>query len=157
MKELTMNAVEEVFGIRGVLEGYAAVLATQRITEAEIEEMEEILLRSERALQENDYEAFIESNTEFHAKLYSASRSEHLLKLLQNLLDYFYRYRNIIDRTRSHLEDSHRGHRMMIEKMRERDENAVEVIVREHIRQALRAFKEGIRTKEPESPEGVEQ
>ena len=146
VKELTMDAVEEVFGIRGVLEGYAAVLATQRITEAEINEMEDILSKSEKALQENDYEAFIESNTEFHAKLYSASRSEYLLKLLQNLTDYFYRYRRIIDRTRSHLEDSHRGHKKMMEKMRERDESAAEAVVREHIRQALRAFQEGIRT-----------
>ena len=112
--------------------------------------MEDILSKSEKALQENDYEAFIESNTEFHAKLYSASRSEHLLNLLQNLLDYFYRYRKIIDRTRSHLEDSHRGHKMMIDRMREGDEIAVEAAVREHIRRALRAFQEGIRTKEPD-------
>jgi DNA-binding GntR family transcriptional regulator len=156
VKELTMDAVEEVFGIRGVLEGYAAVLATQRATEAEIKEMDDILAKSEKALREDDYETFIESNTEFHAKLYSASRSEHLQKLLRNLTDYFYRYRKIIDRTRSHLKDSHRGHKKMMEKMKERDESAVEAVVREHIRQALRTFQK-VRTKDPGSSEGVEQ
>lgn len=147
IKELTIQATEDIFGIRSVLEGYAAILATQRITEPELEEMERILSESQEAIENNDFELFVELNTEFHACLYNASRSEHLLKLLPNLLDYFYRYRKVIFRTRSHLENSYRGHKMMLEKMREGKETEVETLVREHVRGALHAFLEELEKK----------
>ncbi len=142
IKELTKQATEEIFGIRAVLEGYAANLATQRITEPELENMEKILARSKEALDKNDFDLFIELNTEFHACLYNASRSEHLLKLLPNLLDHFYRYRKTIFRTKAHLEKSYRGHKTMLEKMREGREDEVEVLVKDHVRGAYRAFLE---------------
>lgn len=142
VKELSMEAIEEVFGIRAVLEAYAAVLATKRITEAELKKMESVLAKSEKALEKNDYEAFVELNTEFHAHLYNASRSQQLLALLQSLWDHFYKYRRVIFQARPYIEDSCKGHRMMLEKMRERDERAVEALVRSHIERALVSFKE---------------
>jgi DNA-binding GntR family transcriptional regulator len=90
--ELTLKEIEEIFGIRAVLEGYAALLATQRVSETEIKQMEKILKNSQQAIKNNDYGEFVELNTEFHDCLYNASRSEHLLRILRNLRDYFYRY-----------------------------------------------------------------
>ena len=76
VREFSMDVIEDVFGIRTVLESYAAVLATRRIAEPELKRMEKVLNKSEKALENNDYEEFIELNTEFHAQLYNASRSE---------------------------------------------------------------------------------
>ena len=135
--ELTVKDIEEIFGIRAVLEGYAALLATQRISEAEIERMEEILKKSRQAIKNKDYGEFVELNTQFHDCLYNASRSEHLLRILRNLWDYFYRYRKIIFRTKSSLEDSFRGHQSMIKKMKAGDPLAVENLVRDHVNRAL--------------------
>jgi DNA-binding GntR family transcriptional regulator len=51
VKELTMKDIDEIFGIRCILESYAASLATQRITEDDIEKMEDILRKSQEALE----------------------------------------------------------------------------------------------------------
>ena len=131
VKELTIKDIEEIFGIRCVLESYAASLATQRIRKTDIREMEKILAKSRKALTAEDFETFVELNTEFHEYLYAASQSEHLLRILRNQWDYFYRYRKIILKTRTNLEDSVRDHEMMIEKMKEGDTQAVERLVKE--------------------------
>lgn len=112
VEELTMKDIDEILGIRCVLESYSASLATQRITEDDIEKMEDILRKSQEALENMDYDAFIKLNTEFNTTLYAASKSENLLRILQNLRDYFYRYRKIILKTRSNLEDSLKNHEM---------------------------------------------
>lgn len=147
VKELTLEDIEEIFGIRGVLESYAAVLATSRITEGEILEMEDILAKSAEAIKNKDYDAFVELNTEFHACLYNASRSKHLLRILGNLWDDFYRYRKIIFRTKASMEDSFKGHKMMIRKMKEGDSQAVERLVRDHVNRALRDLKKELHKK----------
>lgn len=141
IKELTMKDIEEIFGIRTVLESYAAMLATSRINEPEIKEMEAILASSREAIKKSDYDQFIELNTEFHSRLYHASKSEHLLRILGQLWDYFYKYRKVIFRTKTNLEDSYRGHRNMIRKMKAGDQRAVERLVREHVGRALVALK----------------
>ena len=141
VKDLTMKEIEDIFGIRYVLESYAASLATLRMTEDDVTKMEEILRKSQVALANTDYDAFIELNTEFHVSLYAASKSEHLLRILQNLRDYFYRYRKIILKTKSNLEDSLKNHEMMIQKMKEGNQDAVELLVKEHVNSALEALK----------------
>ena len=141
VKDLTMKNIEDIFGIRRVLESYAASLATLRMTEDDVKKMEAILRKSQEALVNKDYGAFIELNTEFHLSLYSASKSEYLLRILQNLRDYFYRYRKIILKTKSNLEDSLKNHEMMIQKMKEGDQDAVEHLVKEHVNRALKVLK----------------
>ena len=145
IKDVDIAEIEEIFGIRVVLESYAASLATEKITEAEIEEIEEILAREQEALQNDDYETFINLDTEFHTSFYKASRSEHLLRILLNLWDYFIRYREVAFLTYPNLEDSLNGHWMILNKLKERDQKAVESLVREHVNSALYNTKMAIK------------
>ena len=145
IKEVAIEEIEEIFGIRSALESYAASLATERITETEINVIEEILESAKEALENNDYETFISLDTEFHTSFYKASRSEHLLRILLNLWDYFIRYRKVAFLTKPNLEDSLKGHRMILKKLKERDQKAVENLVREHVNSALYKTKMGIK------------
>lgn len=148
IKELTIGDIEEIFNLRAVLESYAAALATRRVTSDEIVEMEKILSQSRDAVNNNDFESCVNLNTIFHSYLYNASKSDRLLKIIYNLWDYFYRYRKVIYRTRHHLEDSYKDHRLMLEKMKEGDERVVEQIVKEHVYNALCAYKEEVEKKQ---------
>lgn len=148
INELTLDEIEEIFELRAVIESYAAFLATSRISEAEIEKMEEILEDSRSAIKKEDFESFIELNTDFHALLYKASRGKHVLRILQGLWDYFYRHRKTIFTKKSNLEDSLRGHERMLQTMKSGDAEGVEKLVRQHIREALAAFKKESKKKE---------
>lgn len=84
--------VADVFEIRSALEGLAAGLAAERITEDELEQMERVLFY--RASEgELDLEQIVKSDTDFHALVYSASRNERLIQILANLREQIQRFR----------------------------------------------------------------
>ena len=143
IKLLTRRDIEEIFGIRSVLESYAASLATKQLTQTTLSTLEQIIQRSRTALANDDRDAFIELNTKFHECLYRASRSERLYLMIQNIADYLYRYRKLILFLRNNREDSLRDHEAMIRAMKARDEKTVERLVKEHVIRALKvALKE---------------
>jgi len=73
-------------------------------------------------------------NTEFHDLLYALSGSPRLVKMINDLRDPIYRFRRIILKRTDLARRSNEDHREMLRLMRERDEEGVERVVREHIR-----------------------
>jgi DNA-binding GntR family transcriptional regulator len=70
VRGVTEEEVEEVFGIRGVLEGYAGFLATSRIKEEELKTLNQIIKLEEACLANMNTEEFIRLDSEFHDVLY---------------------------------------------------------------------------------------
>lgn len=130
---ITDDDIEEIFGIRGILEGYAAYLATTRITDEDIKSLEEIVDREEQCLKRGELEECIRLNTEFHDKLYRAARSSRLYSIINDLRDYIYRYRIIILRYEGMVDISIKDHREMIVLMKSKRAGKVERLVRKHI------------------------
>jgi DNA-binding GntR family transcriptional regulator len=137
IKQLTRKDIEEIFGIRGVLESYAASLATKRMTKRMLKKLQQILLTSRNALGNQDPEEFIELNTKFHDTLYKAGGSEQLYVMIQNLHDYLCGYRKLILSRETNRKDSLRDHETMIEAMSMGDGDSVERLVRQHVARAL--------------------
>jgi len=133
VREWTRSEVEEIFGIRSVLESYAAVVATQNMDEVKLARLEDKLEESERALKKGDTERFIQLNTEFHDILYKSSNSRKLYHMINNLRDYFYRYRVAILEVNGMPRLSLRDHKGMVSAMKKKDFALVERLVREHI------------------------
>jgi DNA-binding GntR family transcriptional regulator len=144
VRRVDLQEVEEIFEIRGLLEGYAASRATLRIKPDVLRELEEILSRSETSLQKGDVEEVIRLNTEFHDILYRASESPRLFQIIQGLWDTFYRYRRVILQVKGMARRSLEDHKGMIDAMRRGDANGVERLVREHIRRGFSILKEQI-------------
>ncbi|HDZ89734.1 MAG: GntR family transcriptional regulator [Deltaproteobacteria bacterium] len=130
---LSSSDIEETFGIRSVLESYAARLAALRHQEGELRPLEEKLEAYEKSLKRGDLDLLPRINTEFHDLLYGLSRSPRLIKMINDLRDHIYRFRLVILRIEEMARLSNRDHRLMLKAMRERDPDEVERLVREHI------------------------
>ncbi|MGQ9857547.1 MAG: GntR family transcriptional regulator [Thermodesulfobacteriota bacterium] len=147
VKRITVKEIEEIFGIRSVLESYAAVLATRRMDRGLMGELQEIIEKSRQILDKGDVEEFIALNTEFHDKLYRASGSERLYRMIHDLRDHFYRFRRVILSRGSMPRISLRDHELMMEAMAKGEERRVETLVRRHIlrgmKVVLREIKRG--------------
>jgi DNA-binding GntR family transcriptional regulator len=80
--------VYEIYGLRALIEGYGARLASQRATALQISELERIHATMEKALTDRN-DAFLdvvaEVNAEFHAKVTSIASSPMLEVLIANL------------------------------------------------------------------------
>ena len=125
--------IEETFGIRSVLEGYAARLATVKHQTNELKPLEEKIEEFQKCLNDKRMDALPKINTEFHDLLYALSKSPRLIHIINGLRDQIYRFRQIILKDDKFAQISNEDHRQMLEFMRKRDVMSVEQLVREHI------------------------
>lgn len=130
---LSREEVEETFGIRSVLESYAARLAATKHKKEELEPLEEKIEEFQYHLNRGEIEALPQINTEFHALLYAMSRSPRLIKMINDLKDQIYRFRRIILKIEMMAKTSNDDHRQMLSAMKKRDADRVEMLVKQHI------------------------
>ncbi len=130
---LTPEEIEECFGIRAVLEGYAARLATVRHTPEQLEPLISKIDLFEEHLKKGDLEPLTKINTELHDTIYELTGSPRLIRMINDLKDQIVRFRRIILKNKTLALASHRDHRDMLDMMVKRKEQEVELLVREHI------------------------
>ena len=145
VKGVTEEEVEEVFGLRGILEGYAGFLATARMDDAELRSLEEIIALEEACLQDMNVEEFIRLDGEFHDVVYKAAKNNRLYNLLHDLRDYIYRYRVIIMRYQRKPQLAVQDHKEMVASIRSRNAKQVEKLVRKHMTRGKEVIKKKIR------------
>jgi DNA-binding GntR family transcriptional regulator len=153
---LNRNNIEETFGIRSVLEGYAARLAALNHKEEELEALEKKIDEFQNALDRKKMDVLPVINTEFHDLLYALSKSPKLLQMINGLQDQIYRYREMILKEKKFAVTSNQDHIIyryremilkekkfavtsnqdhiqMLKYIRKRDAEGAEGLVRDHI------------------------
>ncbi|MBW2297559.1 MAG: GntR family transcriptional regulator [Deltaproteobacteria bacterium] len=142
---LGSDDIEETFGIRGVLEGYAARLAAIKHDEKDLEPLEARIRTFQQHLNNGNLEVLPDINTEFHELLYALSRSPRLIKMINDLKDQIYRFRQMILKDAELAGMSNEDHRHMLEFIKRRDAKGVEKVVREHLMRGQTAVMKSIK------------
>lgn len=130
---LNRGDIIETFGIRSVLEGYAANLAARNHRMEELKPLQEKIDEFQRLLDKHQLKSLPDLNTEFHDHLYTLSQSPRLIQMINGLRDHIFRYRQIILREEQRARTSNEDHKLMLKYIRRRDAAGVELLVREHI------------------------
>jgi DNA-binding GntR family transcriptional regulator len=129
----TAATMREVFEVRTILEGMCARLAAERITDEEIEGMEQLLADFDRVLKQGDNKALIAVDQKFHQRMYEASGNRFLARALDDMYKLIYRlFYFALDRmgsVRANIEE----HRDILSALKEGDGRAAERIVQNHI------------------------
>lgn len=136
VSDLTMKDIADVFEIRAALEGLAAALAAERITEEELEEMERLLVEKGEAINQNDIDKLVEVDTKFHETMYKASRNERLTGIISNLREQIQRFRLTSLSVPGRKNDSLVEHRGIVEAIQARDIQLAKQLAQEHIENA---------------------
>ena len=139
---LSRDDVEETFGIRRVLESYAARLAAEKHKKLDLKPLEKKIQLYQKHLDRKDLEALPDINTDFHDLLYALSRSPKLISMINNLRDQIYRFRQLILKNEKLAKMSNEDHKDMLERIRQRDAKGVERLVREHLVRGQKAVLE---------------
>jgi len=130
---LGRDDIEETFGIRSVLEGYAARLATVKHQTEELKALEKKVAEFQTCLNQSHLDVLPGINTEFHDLLYALSKSPRLIHMINGLRDQIFRFRQIILKDDNLANISNEDHIQMLKFMRKRDAEGVERLVRDHI------------------------
>ncbi len=131
--DVSIKDVLNVLEVRASLEGLAASLAAERITEEEIENLKKNAEEFEKMGKENDRDGMILKDTEFHSVLLNASRNDKLLNIVEGLSDQVQRYRVVYFTEYTDAKNIMLEHRAIIEAISERDGEKADRLAQEHI------------------------
>lgn len=140
--------IEEVFGIRSVLEGYAGYLATLRASEEDLHTLESIVNKQEMCLEDGETDEIIRLNTDFHDIFYACAKSKKLVAMINDLRDFIYRYRILILRYEGMATIAIQDHKDIITLMKAKNARQVEKLVRKHIIRGMGLIKKKMRQEE---------
>jgi len=133
VRPLTPDEVADALGVRSVLEGYAAELASRQAPPGTLDKLEENVVGFEKALADRDEESLLELNSQFHVLLYSAAGSPLLLRMLGELQEIVERIsRAIISNMEAGLWST-RDHREILEAIKQGQGAKAAKLARDHV------------------------
>lgn len=142
--DVSKRDVAEVFEIRRALEGLAAQLAADRISDDHLESLERYLVKIADAIEKGDVEQFVSIDMSFHEELYQASGNERLGQMINNLREYIQRYRSTSLAHPGRMKQALVEHRKVVEAIGNRDPNLAKKLAEEHIVNAENSLMEAI-------------
>lgn len=139
---LSREEVEEIYGVRAVLEGYAARLAARRIAPGQVARLSALLDSSAEAIEAGDAEALLGVNTEFHTAIYQIAGSRRLEGLVRSLHEQVMRYRAATLRIQGQGQAGLADHRAILEALAAGDGDMAERLVVAHVRRKTQVVAE---------------
>ena len=129
--DLSLEELEEIYFIRGTLEGTAARLAVSKIDDDRIAKLQTIL---EKLNETADYDQWLELNREFHYTIYQAINRPRLLSLIESLRNTTTPYTRDYITSPEHLAATRTGHKHILEALINRDGELAQVETQKHLK-----------------------
>ena len=129
----TEHDLEEIFGLRAVLEGYGARLAAERITDTDIAALRDACAGMDAAERADKLDELARLNQRFHATILAAGGNRRLVESLAKLVEM-----PLVMRTFQRYDDEslHRSlahHHEMLDALIARDASWAESVMRSHV------------------------
>ena len=141
---ITPKDIHDIYMIRSLLEGMAAKLATENITEEQLEEMEENVYLATFHAEKGHMEQMAELDNRFHHIIYEACGSKMLENLLQDFHQYVIRIRRKTLSTKERGMASNEEHKAIMEAIKAKDPEEAERRANLHITNAYKNIEKHI-------------
>lgn len=138
----SLHDVADAFQLRAMIEGHAARLAAERISDEALARLRAANAAIGRAVRQAvpDTAGFLEGNREFHAILLDAASSRRLTALLHTLIEQPVVWRTAYYYDRDSLIRSHSEHDELIAAFARRDGAWAEAVMTSHILRAYHSY-----------------
>ncbi|MBR5371650.1 MAG: GntR family transcriptional regulator [Oscillospiraceae bacterium] len=133
---VTEQDIHDIYEIRIRIEGLAARLCAENITEDELHALEQIVDLQEFYLLKNDTEQIWKLDGDFHKIIYDASRSRPLRFTLSNFHNYIKKARDISVQTEGRAEKTVAEHRAILDAIKAHNGELAEQLTAKHISNA---------------------
>ena len=143
VSHLDLRRIQEMYYVRGVLEGAAAKLAAATLNAAKLEQVEKEL-RAQITGPGANLTLLSEAGQSLHRLIVDNCGNQVLSDAIRSLQDHFVRFRHISLKLPEKVFSSHREHIAVLEALKARDGEAAERLVREHFEHAARFLVESL-------------
>ena len=130
---ITTESIHEINLIRANLEPLTSVIATDNLTNDDLNKLEKILSESKDAFDNGDIETMIKLNDEFHNVIIQSANLPRITRLLENLQDYYMMFRYSYMKKSELAKRTLDEHQEIIEALKSRDKERVEKVYKKHV------------------------
>ena len=139
--EVNRGDLEQIFTILSLLEGQAAKEAATKAQEKDLNELDDMHLRLEKAAADRNLEQFFEVNVRFHERIIAIANNPWLTDVIADLRKVLKLQRkDALSRT-GRLQSSLSEHREILKALLKRDPIATEQAMRTHLARGLEAAR----------------
>jgi len=137
--------INELFLIRENLEGLAAYLAAEKMTENDLVKLESCIQGFKEPYSKKDIQRYAREDFKFHQMIVMISDARRLINLISALHDHIRIFRLTTKGLSSRMSTSLAEHQSLIEALRIRDAEEAERQMRQHIRHVRHGVMENIK------------
>lgn len=130
VSEFSRKEVEEFYAIKGVLEGYAACCACEKLSLKDLDRLQAINDKLAELAQSGDVRGFFKIHGDFHEVFIRASENEKLHELVSNLVTKFQLLRFSSLSLSGRMATSVQEHNKIIDAFRNKNAELAETLVR---------------------------
>jgi len=141
---LTIESVNEVFGLRLIIEPAAARLAAGRADVALLEELHGRVTAGLKVGDRRSERRWIEANNAFHIEITRAAGNDRLTRLVATLLEESQRTMHLLTFVFERVRSMGRDHRDLIDALARGDGVAAEQVAREHLENSRRLVMDSL-------------
>jgi DNA-binding GntR family transcriptional regulator len=139
--EVNRGDLEQIFTILSLLEGQAAKEAATKAQEKDLNELDDMHLRLEKAAADRNLEQFFEVNVRFHERVIAIANNPWLTDVIADLRKVLKLQRKDSLSRSGRLQSSLSEHREILKALLKRDPIAAEQAMRTHLARGLEAAK----------------
>lgn len=141
----TKQDIEDIYTVRALIEGLAVSWAVAKITDHEIEKLQDIYELMEFYSNKKNSEKVVEMNREFHKIIYNASNSRFLVQILKSYQEYVQQTRKVTVYVEENLDSILKEHYEILKAIKERDENKATEKILSHLSNSQSRAEIGIK------------
>jgi DNA-binding GntR family transcriptional regulator len=144
VSDMPTASVAEMLLVQAALRGVAARLAAEKVTDAELEEIQALLRENEEVLETGPAELLIQLADRFHALVDQCSRNLTLIKFLDTIMSFdpIDRLESLTDRRQA--QTRFQEHKEIVAALADRDRDRAESLMRSHVLSAGRFIFKGL-------------
>src|SRR5258708_31316418 len=144
--DIKASVVTEIFDMLEAMETISGRAACQRITDDDLRELEQLLLRMDALV--NDPEEWSRENAHFHQLICDWAETPLVRHMMDKVLQHWDRLRSYLlkDVFQHRVATAQRDHWRIYEAIRARDVSLLEKVVHEHNQSALAAYLQHLQT-----------
>jgi len=133
--EVDHDEISQIFKVIAILEGSACKLVAQTATDKDLEELDSLHLKLEKAAADRDIDRFFELNQEFHDKIQEISGNRWMRKVITDLRQVLKLQRRNSLTKMGRLEQSLQEHRQILSALISKKGDLAQELMVNHLRQ----------------------
>ncbi len=132
VSNITRKDIEDFFELKSLLEGYAARVAAEKMTEKDVDKLIQINKELADCAENNNYERFFTKNEEFHNYFLTLCGNEKLVEIRDTMVKRFLGFRMAALSMPGRLMESVKQHEQAIKAFKKGDGRLAEAVLVEH-------------------------